>query len=135
MSDENVGYLDFDGKIARFTTARCSFDGRQLDVEAEGPQCKLHLYGIPFPNAATAAELPNQTYGPAEVEGDPIAEGGVEMRSMWLSFLHLAVKCGHYNVHEETLKVTLQADVCDVESGRSGVVDSVVRCTVEQALW
>jgi hypothetical protein len=36
MPQNHAGYLDLDGRIARFDVARCCFNEGQLDVEAEG---------------------------------------------------------------------------------------------------
>ncbi len=130
MGEEHVGYLDFDGKFVHFRTARCVFDGRELDVEAQGPKCKLHLYGIPFPEATGIADVAGRSYGPAEVEGDPIAEGGVETKSLWLSFERLEVNCRGYDPDAKLITVVLQAEVCDAESGRSGTVDCMIRCSI-----
>ena len=135
MDESRVGYLDFDGKIARFRSARCSFDGRELDAESEGPKCRLHLYGIPFAGAGSIAELAGRSYGPAEVDGDPIAEGGVEIRDMWLSFERLEVRVRGYDPQAGLITVALQADVRDAESGRSGAVDCSIRCTMVDKLW
>lgn len=57
MPEDHVGYLDFDGRIARFREAQCCFYEGQLDLEAEGSKCRLKLYGIPFPDAASVADL------------------------------------------------------------------------------
>ncbi len=135
MDTAHVGYLDFEGKITRFRSARCQFAEGELDVEAEGPKCQLHLYGIPFPDAAGIAEVSGQSYGPADVDGDPIAEGGVETPSMWLSFERLDVRCRGYDREAGLVTVELQAEVCDAESGRSGSVDCVVRCSIVDDLW
>jgi hypothetical protein len=135
MDETHVGYLDFEGKIVHFRSARCSFDGRELDVEAEGPKCKLHLYGIPFPGAAGIAELAGRSYGPVDVDGDPIAEGGVETRNLWLSFERLEVRCRSHDPDANLLTVSLEAEVRDSETGRSGSVDCRVRCSIVDELW
>jgi hypothetical protein len=135
VDEPHVGYLDFDGKVARLHSARCSFDGRELDVEAEGAKCKLHLYGIPFPGAAGISGVAGRSYGPAEVAGDPIAEGGIETKTMWLSFERLEVRCRGYDPDAGLMTVALEADVCDSLSGRSGRVDCRVRCTVVKSVW
>jgi hypothetical protein len=135
MDETHVGYLDFDGKIARFRSARCHFDGHTLDVVAEGPKCKLHLYAIPFPDAAGIAELAGRSYGPADVEGDPIAESGVETRNRWLAFERLEVRCRGYDPDTQLLTVVFRAEASDAESGRSGTVDCSVRCAGVDKVW
>jgi hypothetical protein len=106
-----------------------------LDVEAEGPKCKLHLFGIQFPGATGIAEVSGQAYGPADVEGDPSAETGVETKSMWLSFERLEVRCRRFDPDAKLITVALQAEACDAESGSCGSVDCSVRCTVVDELW
>lgn len=106
-------------------------------MEAEGPKCKLHLFGIRFPQAASIADLPNHVFGPDSdsVHDDPIAEGGIEMKGMWLSFQSLEVKCRAYDPEAKRITVSFTAEVEDHESGRSGSVDCSVRCCVVDELW
>ncbi len=130
MDDDHVGYLDLDGRIARLRSARCAFEGGHLHIEAAAAKCKLHLRGIPFPGAGGVADLAGRAYGPTDVPGDPIAEGGIETRHLWLSFERLGVRCGGYDSTSGVLTVEFQGEVRDAETGRSGSVDCTLRCEV-----
>ena len=137
MQEDYVGYLDFDGKFARFQSARCQFVDGRLSVEAKGAKCKLHLFGVPFPYAKSVDELSGMVFGPTHegVCDDPIAEGGVETRNMWLSFQTLEVKCRSYDPEKKVIIVWFSGEVVNNESGRSGTVDSSVRCAIVDSLW
>jgi hypothetical protein len=137
MQDDSVGYLDFDGKFTRFRSAKCKFANGKLDVEAKGAKCKLHLHGIPFNEAKSIDELPGKAFGPTSegVNDDPMAEGGVETKSMWLSFKSIEVKCRSYDSEANVITVWFSAEVEDSETGRSGTVDCSVRCTIVDSLW
>ncbi|MCE9530851.1 MAG: hypothetical protein K8T89_06975 [Planctomycetes bacterium] len=133
MDDDHVGYLDFDGKISRFQSARCEFNSGRLSIEATGPKVKLHLHGIPFSDAASIADLTGKTFGPTDegIGGDPFAEGGVETNNMWLSFQSMECKCRSFDPEARRITVWLCADVEDYESGRTGSVDCTVKCSIE----
>jgi hypothetical protein len=137
MSQDHVGYLEFDGRIARFHEARCCFKEGQLDVEAEGSKCRLKLFGIPFPDAGGIENLPGAVFGPdAEtVLDDPIAEGGVELKGMWLSYLSLTVKCRAYEPGSGSITVLFEGEVVEAETGFNGTVEGMVRCRVVESLW
>ena len=137
MPQDHVGYLDLDGRIARFDVARCCFEEGQLDVEAEGSKCRLKLYGIPFPDATAIADLSGKVFGPDSetVLDDPIAEGSIETRRMWLSYVSLTVKCRSYDAGSASITVAFEGKVLEVETGFRGTVEGMVRCRVVESLW
>ena len=132
MNQAHVGYLDFDGKIARFDSARLEFDSGRIGVEATGPKVKLRLYGIPFLSASCIADLPGKAFGPTDegIRGDSFAEGGIETGNLWLSFQSMECKCRSYDPEAKRITVWFSATVEDYESGRTGNVDCTVRCEV-----
>lgn len=134
MQEDHVGYLDFDGKITRFQSAYCEFVEGRLSVEAVGTKVKLRLYGIPFTDAESIADLIGKTFGPTDegICGDPFAEGGIETKNMWLSFQSLECKCRSYDAAAKLITVWFSAEVEDYESGKSGNVDCSVRCTIRE---
>jgi len=132
MEPDHVGFLEFDGKVFRFAAAKCWFGAGQLGVEAKGPQCRLKLRGIPFPGAATIADLAGRAFGPDSetVLNDPIAEGGIETRNLWLSFLRLEVSCRAYDADAHLITVIAQGEIVDNDSGSGGAFDSSLRCSI-----
>lgn len=137
MPEVHVGYLDLDGRITRFQEARCGISEGQLDVEAEGPKCKLKLYGIPFPDAMGVADLAGKVFGPdmESVRDDPIAEGGIETRRMWLSYVSLMVRCKAFDSGSGRISVVFEGEVRDAETGFGGAIEGMVRCRVVERLW
>jgi hypothetical protein len=137
MPQDHIGYLEFDGRIARFHEARCCFKEGQLDAQAEGSKCRLKLYGIPFSVAGRIKNLPDEVFGPDAdtVRDDPIAEVGVELKGVWLSYLLLTLKCRTYDPGSGSITVLFEGEVVEAETGCNGTVEGMVRCRVVEGLW
>ncbi|MCA9246090.1 MAG: hypothetical protein KDA42_03215 [Planctomycetales bacterium] len=137
MVVDHAGYIDYDDKIRRFNRARCVFKNGKLDVVAEARGCTLKLFGIPFSDSESVADLAGKSFGPNSevVRDDPIAEGGVEMGENYFSWLSLTVRCKKYDTAANTLSVSFQAEIEEVEWGDSGDVDGAVVCEVVESLW
>ncbi len=137
MSEDHVGYVELNGRIVRFPEARCCFKDGQLDAEAESSKCRLMLYGIPFRDAKDVAGLSGKVFGPDSetVRSDPIAEGGIEIKGMWLCYTSLTVKCGTFDAGAGLLTVVFEGKAVDAETGFRATLDGMVRCRVVESLW
>ncbi|HQR41555.1 MAG TPA: hypothetical protein PLX97_02700 [Gemmatales bacterium] len=110
---DHVGYIDIDGRIAHFHQASCAFQRNQLDVKALSKKCRFSLFGIPFRNAASVADLAGQTYGPADVDGDPIAESTIETKAGGYGYERVEVRCRSFDAAAKQITVAVLADVVD----------------------
>ena len=136
MPADHVGYLDHNERIRRLQSARCMFQNHQLDIEARGRNCKLKIYGIPFPDAESISELPGKSFGPESeaMKSDPIAEGGIEFTDSYLSWESLTLRCKSHNAANNTLSISFHGEVSDPEWGNRGSVDGSVVCEIQDSL-
>jgi hypothetical protein len=125
------------GRIARFREARCCFKEGQPDAEAESSKFGLKLYGISFPDATGVADLSGKVFGPdtESVRDDPIAEGGIETKRMWLSYLSLTVRCRSCDAGSGSITVAFEGEVVEAETRFGGEFEGMVRCRVVESLW
>ena len=134
MGTEHVGYVEFDDKIYRFNSARCSFKDDKLYVMAAGDKCELWLPGVPFPGASAIVNLPGKVYDSnAEVvKSTGMSEGYIKAAMFYLSFNQIKVNCKRVDSLKSELALSFQAEAEDRINGGRGDVDCGVRCEVDE---
>lgn len=136
MSEETSGGFEFRGRGFRFASATCSLvAGSYLYVEAEGDRCGLRLVGVPFPGAASVAELAGRAWEPNDEElsihADVFAEGGLTVRDKDLWIMGGRIACTRYDAVRGVLAVSFRLNVQDGEYGQEDEADGVAYCRIE----
>jgi hypothetical protein len=134
MKKDDAGYIDLDGTIIRFRTAKaCHFEG-QLFVHAQRSQGELYLHNVPFPNTASIADLVGRSYG-QESDKDltcPAITGHIEIKEDWYSFRWVQVTCRSYDHQAQQITVHFIGEVVNSEDERHAPIDCTMRCNIEQ---
>lgn len=135
MSNDSAGGFEYRGRSYRFQQTSCTWEpGGELFVEASGDHCGLGFVGIPFPGAATVADLPGRVWEPDEEElsryADTFAEGGLEVRGRQLWIMGGRIECRRFDAEREISVLSFRLDVQDGEYGREDKADGVLYCTV-----
>lgn len=107
---KSPGYFDLNGHIYRFDSAKCSFSGECLYVEARGSRCALDLVGVPFPGVTEASALRGERFQPYQVRID----------------------CKSFNAEPKVLKLQVEFEGETEESGYTGTIEGWLACEVEE---
>src|SRR5215469_3344443 len=118
MAEESrsAGYVEVEGRIARFRRARCcrSGGGGVLEIRAEGHRTRLVLSGINFGEAAGAAELAGRVWQPGEedlnAQADALAESELVVGGRGFVFVpeSLRVESRRYDERADTLSISFE---------------------------